>query len=470
MKKSERRVLVLAVVIIAIVGVQMMFAAVTARRRDARLAQIKRPDSMIAYEQLAAEMPGRETAGSARQPERKMPVFPKNAADTIVAYEGLHQQVLDEWGGDVCPPGYEEALNRNSDKLTEGELAAIFEAVREREKLIQQIRELAAQGGPVYPLDFSLGMHIELSHLAEMRAFARLLALDAILHADEGDYAGAVDDIIAGMQLGDALAGEPVIISQLVRFAVYGIMTENIQQCFHGDDLSAEQMSRLQAQLDQADNRHASAESFIGEQMMITQTFSEFRAGEHTDILTRKSFLFDDGTTLGQLTKPIRPLLVRSYVPVMAPRLNMLESAVMDLMGRAAVAAELPYYQARPELMRIDREVVTLSSGHVIANEFVPAMTGVCRAQARHEARIDLVQMGLVLEQYQADHGSYPDTLDAIAPRMEWSMPVDPFTGEPYHYRPTGDSFRLYSVGFNLTDEGGRHDYNQGDILWRGER
>jgi len=99
------------------------------------------------------------------------------------------------------------------------------------------------------------------------------------------------------------------------------------------------------------------------------------------------------------------------------------------------------------------------------------AFTHASRSQARHEAKLDLMQMGLVIEQYQADHGLYPDTLDSIEPRLGGSMPVDPFTGEPYHYRRTGDSFRLYSVGANLTDDGGIVDTRStslGDLVWRG--
>jgi len=79
--------------------------------------------------------------------------------------------------------------------------------------------------------------------------------------------------------------------------------------------------------------------------------------------------------------------------------------------------------------------------------------------------------MGLTIERYQADHGSYPETLDAIEPRLGGSMSVDPFTGQPYHYRRSVDSFCLYSVDANLTDDGGIVDSQNvwlGDLVWRG--
>jgi hypothetical protein len=45
---------------------------------------------------------------------------------------------------------------------------------------------------------------------------------------------------------------------------------------------------------------------------------------------------------------------------------------------------------------------------------------------------------------------------------------IDPFTGAPYHYSSSGNGFELYSVGRDLTDDGGRNDLRDGDIVWRG--
>ena len=54
--------------------------------------------------------------------------------------------------------------------------------------------------------------------------------------------------------------------------------------------------------------------------------------------------------------------------------------------------------------------------------------------------------------------GVYAATENGQMKRSWYGMPVDPFTGEPYHYRTTDDGFLLYSVGQNLTDDNGRHD------------
>ena len=105
------------------------------------------------------------------------------------------------------------------------------------------------------------------------------------------------------------------------------------------------------------------------------------------------------------------------------------------------------------------------------SRELLPALGRTCEAQARHEAFIDLIQIGILVEQYKAHNGSYPDTLNDIASGLGGSVPVDPFSGKGYRYKPLGAVFVLYSISHNRLDDGGTHDrhYMKGDIVWRGE-
>jgi hypothetical protein len=90
-------------------------------------------------------------------------------------------------------------------------------------------------------------------------------------------------------------------------------------------------------------------------------------------------------------------------------------------------------------------------------------------AQGRHEAIIDLIRIGVLVEQYKAREGYYPDTLDDIASNLGGSVPVDPFSGRSYHYRLSGRSFILYGVDLDLRDDGGTsYNLNRPDMVWRG--
>lgn len=66
-----------------------------------------------------------------------------------------------------------------------------------------------------------------------------------------------------------------------------------------------------------------------------------------------------------------------------------------------------------------------------------------------------LVETACGIEGYRLDRGSDPETLAALVPEFLESVPVDPFDGNEMRYRRDGDSYLLYSIGWDLDDDGG---------------
>ncbi|HLK60307.1 MAG TPA: hypothetical protein VKU00_27335, partial [Chthonomonadaceae bacterium] len=66
----------------------------------------------------------------------------------------------------------------------------------------------------------------------------------------------------------------------------------------------------------------------------------------------------------------------------------------------------------------------------------------------------------LALFAYRLKTGHFPESLEALSP----TLPLDPFSHQPLHYRRTEQGFLLYSVGVNLADDNG-----DGSILSRGQ-
>ena len=89
--------------------------------------------------------------------------------------------------------------------------------------------------------------------------------------------------------------------------------------------------------------------------------------------------------------------------------------------------------------------------------------------------RNDIFRWGLAINAYADEHGQLPASLDVLVPDHLDSVPVDPFDpgGGSYRYAIEGESFRLWSVGSNESDEGGLYvvdDSDEGDIVFRGRR
>jgi hypothetical protein len=57
---------------------------------------------------------------------------------------------------------------------------------------------------------------------------------------------------------------------------------------------------------------------------------------------------------------------------------------------------------------------------------------------AGHEVRRRIARLRLALAAWRAEHGELPETLDELVGKELDSLPVDPFTGRPFLYRPKG--------------------------------
>jgi len=80
-----------------------------------------------------------------------------------------------------------------------------------------------------------------------------------------------------------------------------------------------------------------------------------------------------------------------------------------------------------------------------------------------------LALTALALEQFRAARGNrYPNGLSELAPDYLAAPLMDPFNGQPLHYRKQGAGYVLYSVGPDLKDDGGRRRTGggNGDIVF----
>ncbi|MCO6457338.1 MAG: hypothetical protein J5I93_18725, partial [Pirellulaceae bacterium] len=135
-------------------------------------------------------------------------------------------------GAEIPPPG---------DEWPQKEAAAQWLATVAEP--LQRLHRAADQGGKArYPIDLSAGIATLLTHAQQARDAARLLALEASVQAHQGDASAAARAIRTGLRLGGSLEHEPVLISQLVRFAIDGIFYDQIKRDvgrleFSDDDL-----------------------------------------------------------------------------------------------------------------------------------------------------------------------------------------------------------------------------------------
>lgn len=124
----------------------------------------------------------------------------------------------------------------------------------------------------------------------------------------------------------------------------------------------------------------------------------------------------------------------------------------------------------------LDREQQQLSPYNAIARMVCSSFAVLTKRCIETQSSLDLARVACALERYRLAHGEYPATLEPLAPQFMAIVPSDVLNGQPLHYvRTAAGNFKLYSVGWNETDDGGtpglndskRSDFRKGDWVWQ---
>ena len=492
--------LALAVLAAAVVIAISVAGIVTKAQRDAAVANIKKPASLVFYEELAAYRKGAAGGSAAAASPTPEAADDKrdldDAVDTIARYERLFARK--EETDDTWSELYDKVYDKKPSEWTAAERAELEAFLTENRDLILELRDLAKRGGPVCLLDFSEGLNVDLSHLAKLRDCARLLGMDATVQALNGDYPEAMADLVAGMGLADAVGEEPIMISQLVRMAMYGMACATFEAAFGPGELPPELAREFLQRAVRTGHRQRLADTLATEHAMAMQPLSDFLSAaaapskEELDFVAANSLTAPVKEEVGTLER----IGLQLYAsPIARSFYNLDQRALAELSRQMIEVTPLPYYEAKPILDGIEQDLRDHPFTRLMSDQFLLELMRVHMdrgryettfdlrnmesllelhyhihlAQGRQEAKLDLLRIGIVLEQHYVDTREYPATLDAIAADLGGAVPLDPLTGEPYHYQAQGDTFLLYSVGMNLVDDGGVHDPRDGDMVWRGE-
>jgi hypothetical protein len=434
----------------------------TEKRREAAVGKLK--TKTAAFEQrllrrTPPEAPEPLGAAGPQQAESSEPEPPEE--DYTAAFDRLieKKKALDS------EPRWQEALELIGDtkwgEWTEADRQRVAEFLEANRDLILELRRLAEAGGALYELDYSQGFSMALPHLAQLRHCARMLAADAALAAARGEYEETIKDFVAGRKLAASVGKEPILISQLVRMAIDGIMYHNVEQSVRGEELTPDLAAVLMGYASGAGGRDSLADSLSVEGLFGLEAFEGIRTGDLNHI--------------GMAPEGVETILIRLYGTGLArPLLNRDEETYADIMARMSDIVRLPFYEAKPSLDQINAEIDGLPRTRFLSRTLLPALTRAAEAQARNEAQWGLMQMGLAVEQYHVQHGEYPQTLDQVAPIVGGAIPLDPFTGQPYVYQPSSGTFVLYSAMGSVIDPGDRSRPqgmdDQGNLVWRGPR
>ncbi len=120
-------------------------------------------------------------------------------------------------------------------------------------------------------------------------------------------------------------------------------------------------------------------------------------------------------------------------------------------------ASKLPPEQQHEAVKAIVRPQAN-DGRYSMTSNLVPALDKGLEAGLRTKGKLKAAAVGVACERYRQKFGQWPLTLDIIPKDILSEIPNDPYTGKPIVYKRLADGIKVYSVGPDLTDDGGLLD------------
>ncbi|MFC1635201.1 hypothetical protein ACFL5Z_10185 [Planctomycetota bacterium] len=364
-----------------------------------------------------------------------IPEDAENAAFTILdAFSFYHQ--WDKIDLEGLPLVGRAELPARIEPMASEMKALVTEYVADNNEAINLLHAGAKIEHCRYPVDYSAGFQTELPSLSDIRQGCRLLNLEALLYAENGQAALSIDSVLSGYGLARSLAKEPMFIGQLVRLACEGLTTSTLERVVNKVQLTDEQLIALSEHLRLVESASDMSPAFVGERCMGLNFF------------TNPASLGSDE----KIVAAARPILALFQ----AVGLVDMDAAIfLDMMNDYMEAARLPHHEQQKVMDALDARLSSLSKIHILALQVIPALLRINMIELRAIAKLRVARAGLAVQRYRLATGAIPDTLSQLVPAYLDVVPKDPFDGNELRYKKREAGFVIYSINEDLSDDGG---------------
>jgi hypothetical protein len=335
--------------------------------------------------------------------------------------------------------------------------------------------------------------------LSEYRTLAFALRWRAQLHAQQGRYESAFDDLKACYCFGRHLKGSPFLVEQLVGFAIENRATDMVCEILNVYQVDLATLTKLQQDFEKMITGEEFTLNLAGERLFvfdeIQRSFTGGLSGGHiipkrvaeffpdvqiiggggagavypekqkTDWLSE--FISDIGDVFSQAGKKAKK---GGYILFFHPDKRQTYKATQQLYDYWDVLKLKTPGQVRAEGIVVEEEIKKITKGNIFLELMEPAFARCVELGYRNECSSKSLLAVIALMRYKGDNGCYPDNLgELVTAGYLKELPIDPYSNKPLVYKKTDDSFILYSVGTDFADNGGASGKDlQGQVKkWR---
>lgn len=314
---------------------------------------------------------------------------------------------------------------------------------------------------------------VMLPHLASVRQCAKVLALDATVAASRGQGAAAVDDLAAIVAMSMQVQQPRFLICDLVAVAMRAVAAQRatmLLEAWPGAFTDAD-LARLQAVMRSVPAELAMLDLWgerIGFEDAVQWIYSDDGNGDGFFNPTAASLSLlvsmDAGSfpadqaqsgaesVMASLLRPGAALWIAGRKDLM----DLYNRWCEELLARrdwtlGALATAAPT-QADAPLRSGD---AVFKSRYLLAALLLPAIDKVNSVMAADRAQREAVDLAAACVRFKQAKGAWPTSMAALVPAYLPSAPMDPWSGNALGMKGAGDTFRVWSVGADIVDQGG---------------
>jgi hypothetical protein len=368
-----------------------------------------------------------------------MPEGTQNAAYIIMDAFSFYSEVDPEERMSLPIVGKAELPGR-TEPMSEETKNAMRAYLAQNTKAIELLHEAAGFEHCRYPVDFRKGLDATMPYLSELKRGIKLLELDAVLSAEDGQVEQAVRSLKSASALARSLSKEPMLISQLVRLACQASVVSGLKRIVNRTKLADEQLAGLERMLTDTQDFAAMSRALTGERC---QSIEFFR------VSARRLFEAVGGPA------PPAPLLVLYRAAGLSDKDVLI---YLDFMDGYIKAGSLPLHLRQEAADAVEDKVEGISKIHVLARMLAPAFARVFTIELKAVARLRAAAAGLAVQRYRLAEGTLPESLAELVPTYLDTVPKDPFDGDDMRYEKLAAGFVVYSIGEDLSDDGGKEE------------
>lgn len=367
-----------------------------------------------------------------------IPEFSENAADIIIEAFSHYYEWDKQYLNDLPVIGSAK-LPARTEPIAEKTKILITEYLTDNKKALDLLHKSAAIEHSRYPADLTQGFLALLPALGDVRQGAKMLKLEAVLHAEKARPQLATDSVTAIFGVARSLAKEPILIPQLVRISCEALAVSTLERVVNRTELTDEQLAKLSQILENGDDNAGISRAFAGERCIVVEYLK--------DPTSYDLSIFSDPPPFP------RPLVTLCKITGLADTDALL---CINLMSNYMEVMQLEPHYRKEAVEAIEAKRNKISKIHVLLHIAMPSLSRCVTLDLRGIARLRTARVALAIERYRLASGNLPDVLSDLIPSYMDTIPSDPFDGEQLRYKKLDIGFVVYSVGEDGQDDGGK--------------